>query len=118
MTIFDPARGRIIDGGGGSGGGLLRLIGLGIAAFLLIILLFSSITRVGTGRVGVLTLFGKVTGETLGEGIHLINPLKTNNELSIQTQTLKESASVPSSEGLMMSLDTSLIYHLNPDRAA
>src|ERR1700693_5920347 len=118
MTIFDPARGRIIDGGGGSGG-LLRLIGLGIAAFLLIILLFSSVTRVGTGRVGVLTLFGKVqTDQTLGEGIHLINPLKTNNELSIQTQTLKESASVPSSEGLMMSLDTSLIYHLNPDHAS
>src|SRR6266853_5437398 len=118
MTIFDPARGRIIDGGG-SGFGLLRLIGLGIAAFLVVILLFSSVTRVGTGRVGVLTLFGKVqTGGTLGEGIHLINPLKTNNELSIQTQTLKESASVPSSEGLMMSLDTSLIYHLNPDHAA
>jgi len=72
MTIFDPARGRIIDGGG-SGFGLLRLIGLGIAAFLVVILLFSSVTRVGTGRVGVLTLFGKVqTGETLGEGIHLI----------------------------------------------
>jgi prohibitin 1 len=119
MTIFDPARGRIIDGGGGSSGTLLRLIGLGIVAFLLAILLFSSITRVGTGHVGVLTLFGKVqSGETLGEGIHLINPLKTNNELSVQTQTLKESASVPSSEGLMMSLDTSLIYHLNPDRAA
>src|SRR5256885_7852517 len=119
MTIFDPARGRVIDGGGGHGGsGLLRLIGLGIAAFLLVILFFSSVTRVGTGRVGVLTLFGRVTNETLGEGIHLINPLKTNNELSVQTQTLKESASVPSSEGLMMSLDTSLIYHLNPERAA
>ncbi|HUD63175.1 MAG TPA: prohibitin family protein [Candidatus Sulfotelmatobacter sp.] len=118
MTIFDPARGRVIDGGGGHGGGLLRLIGIGIAAFLLVILFFSSITRVGTGHVGVLTLFGKVTGETLGEGIHVINPLKTNNEMSIQTQTIKESASVPSSEGLMMSLDTSLIYHLNPDRAA
>jgi regulator of protease activity HflC (stomatin/prohibitin superfamily) len=117
MTIFDPARGRVIDGGGGGSGRLLRLIGLGIAAFLLVILLFSSVTRVGTGRVGVLTLFGKVTGETLGEGIHVINPLKTNNEMSIQTQTIKESANVPSSEGLMMSLDTSLIYHLNPDRA-
>jgi prohibitin 1 len=117
MTIFDPARGRIIDGGG-SGFGLLRLIGIGVAAFLLVILLFSAVTRVGTGHVGVLTLFGKVTGETLGEGIHLINPLKTNNELSIQTQTLKESASVPSSEGLMMSLDTSLIYHLNPEHAS
>jgi regulator of protease activity HflC (stomatin/prohibitin superfamily) len=98
---------------------MLRLIGLGIAVFLLVILLFSAVTRVGTGHVGVLTLFGKVqSGETLGEGIHLINPLKTNNELSIQTQTLKESASVPSSEGLMMSLDTSLIYHLNPDHAS
>jgi regulator of protease activity HflC (stomatin/prohibitin superfamily) len=109
MTIFDPARGRIIDGGHG-GAGLLRLIGLGAAALLLVILLFSSVTRVGTGHVGVLTLFGKVTGE--------INPLKTNNELSVQTQTLKESASVPSSEGLMMSLDTSLIYHLNPQHAS
>ena len=120
MTIFDPARGRIIDGGGSGGsGGLLRLIGLGILAFLLVILFFSSVTRVGTGHVGVLTLFGKVqTDGTLGEGIHVINPLKTNNELSVQTQTLKESASVPSSEGLMISLDTSLIYHLNPDRAA
>jgi prohibitin 1 len=117
MTIFDPARGRVINGGGGSGN-FLRLIGIGIAAFLVVILIFSSITRVGTGHVGVLTLFGKVTGETLGEGIHLINPLKTNNELSVQTQTIKESANVPSSEGLMMSLDTSLIYHLNPDRAA
>ena len=117
MTIFDPARGRVIDTGG-HGGNLLRLIGLAAAVFLLVILLFSSVTRVNTGHVGVLTLFGRVTGETLGEGIHLINPLKTNNEMSIQTQTIKESASVPSSEGLMMSLDTSLIYHLNPDRAA
>jgi regulator of protease activity HflC (stomatin/prohibitin superfamily) len=119
MTVFDPARGRIIDGGGGGGGfGVLRLVAIGIGAFLLVILLFSCVTRVATGHVGVLTLFGKVTGETLGEGIHLISPVKTNNELSIQTQTLKESASVPSSEGLMMSLDTSLIYHLNPDRAS
>jgi regulator of protease activity HflC (stomatin/prohibitin superfamily) len=31
---------------------------------------------------------------------------------------VKESASTPSSERLMMSLDTSLIYHLNADRAA
>jgi prohibitin 1 len=116
MTIFDPSRSRIIDGGGGRS--IIRLAALGIAAFLLVILFFNSVTRVGTGRVGVLTLFGRVTGETLGEGIHVINPLKTNNEMSIQTQTIKESANVPSSEGLMMSLDTSLIYHLNPDRAA
>src|SRR5215470_1755342 len=115
MAIFDNSRGKVIDANGGS---VIRLIGLGILGLVLIVVLFNSVTRVGTGHVGVLTLFGRVTGETLGEGIHVINPLKTNNELSIQTQTLKESASVPSSEGLMMSLDTSLIYHLNPERAA
>jgi prohibitin 1 len=116
MTIFDsPRGGRVIDANPGNA---LRLIGLAIAALVLIVLLFNSVTRVGTGRVGVLTLFGRVTGETLGEGIHLINPLKTNNEMSVQTQSIKESASVPSSEGLMMNMDTSLIYHLNPDRAA
>lgn len=114
MTIFDSPRGRVVNADGGTA---IRLIGLAIAALLLIILFFASVTRVGTGHVGVLTLFGKVTGETLGEGIHVINPLKTNNEMSIQTQTLKESANVPSSEGLMMSLDTSLIYHLNPERS-
>ena len=117
MTIFDPVRGRVIDGGG-HGGNLFRLIGLAVAAFVMVIVVLSAVTRVSTGHVGVLTLFGRVTGETLGEGIHIINPLKTNNEMSIQTQTLKESASVPSSEGLMMALDTSLIYHLNPDHAA
>lgn len=117
MTILDPGHGRVIETGG-LGGNLLRLVGLSIAAFLIVILLFNCVTRVGTGHVGVLTLFGRVTGETLGEGIHFINPLKTNNEMSVQTQTIKESANVPSSEGLMMALDTSLIYHLNPDRAA
>jgi regulator of protease activity HflC (stomatin/prohibitin superfamily) len=66
----------------------------------------------------VLTLFGRVTGEVLPEGVHLVNPFKANNEMSIRTQEIKESASVPSAEGLVMNLDTSLIYHLNPDKAA
>jgi regulator of protease activity HflC (stomatin/prohibitin superfamily) len=115
MTMFNDARGKIIDSNPGGG---LRLIGLAIVAFLIVVLLFSAVTRVGTGHVGVLTLFGRVTGEMLPEGMHLINPLKTNNEMSIQTQTLKESASVPSSEGLVMNLDTSLIYHVDPSKAS
>jgi len=115
MTIYGDSRGKIIDTGGRP---LFRLVGLGIAAFIIVILLFSAVTRVSTGHVGVLTLFGRVTGEVLPDGIHVINPLKTNNEMSIQTQTIKESANVPSSEGLMMNLDTSLIYKLNPEKSA
>jgi len=119
MTIFDnqgPVHGRVINVGAPRG--VLGFIGFAIIALIVVILLFNCVTRIGTGNVGVLTLFGRVTGETLPEGIHLINPLKTVNEMSIRSQSVKESASVPSSEGLMMALDTSLIYHLNPDRAA
>ena len=50
MTIFDPTRPRVIDTGNQTGT-LLRLIGLGVAAFVIVILLFASVTRVGTGHV-------------------------------------------------------------------
>ena len=115
MTIYSDARGRVVDVGSSP---VLRLLGLGIAAFLAVILLFASVTRVQSGHVGVLTLFGRVTGEVLSEGIHMINPFKSSNEMSIRTQEIKESASVPSAEGLVMNLDTSLIYHLDPEKAA
>src|SRR5437660_11325424 len=110
MTIYGDSRGKIIDTGGRP---LFRLVGLGIAAFIIVIALFSSVTRVSTGHVGVLTLFGRVTGEGLVEGIHIINPLKSNNEMSTQPQIINESASLDSDEGLVVDLDYLLVYHLN-----
>src|SRR5215469_8484014 len=83
-----------------------QLRGFGSKFLMFVILIFvlllflSSVVSIPTGHVGVLTLFGKVTGETLGEGIHVINPLKAVQKLSIQTQSIKESANVPSNEGL------------------
>ena len=69
MTIFDPARGRVIDGGGGGpAGALLRLIGLGVAAFILVIVLFNCVTRVGTGHVGVLKEWLRGTNQRLLHG--------------------------------------------------
>jgi prohibitin 1 len=97
---------------------IFQIFGLVAIALLVVILLFASIARVQSGHVGVLTLFGRVTGEILSEGIHLGNPFKANNEMSIRTQEIKESASVPSSEGLVMNLDTSLIFHLDSQKAA
>src|SRR5246500_3109029 len=109
-------------GGGGlppvnlSGAGK-RILQLAILV-VLFILLMASTTSIPTGNVGVLTLFGKVTGESLGEGIHLVNPLKSVQKLSIQTQSVKESANVPSNEGLMLALDTSLLFRLDKNKAA
>ncbi|HUB02151.1 MAG TPA: prohibitin family protein [Terriglobales bacterium] len=116
MALFDDQpRGRGVNA---QAGPILGLIGLGVLGLVVVIFLFSAVTRVDSGAVGVLTLFGRVTGEVLPEGLHLINPFKTNHEVSIRTQEIKETASVPSSEGLVIALDTSLIYHLNPDKAA
>jgi regulator of protease activity HflC (stomatin/prohibitin superfamily) len=94
-----------------------RILQLAILV-LAIILLMASTTSIPTGNVGVLTLFGRVTGETLPEGIHLVNPLKSVQKLSVQTQSVKESANVPSNEGLILALDTSLLFRLDKDKAA
>jgi prohibitin 1 len=98
--------------------GFLMRIGRFVLAFVILLLLLWSTTSIPTGHVGVLTLFGRVTGRTLSEGIHLINPLNTVEKLSVQTQSLKESANVPSEEGLILALDTSLLFRLDKDRAA
>ena len=76
-----------------------------------------SVTTVRTGHVGVLTLFGRVTGDTISEGMNVINPLKSVTEMSVRTQELKETADVPSSEGLIVTLDTSLLYRLKKEMA-
>jgi len=94
-----------------------RILQLGIL-MLVVILVLASTTSIPTGNVGVLTLFGRVTGETLPEGIHLVNPLKSVQKLSVQTQSVKESANVPSNEGLILALDTSLLFRLDKEKAA
>jgi regulator of protease activity HflC (stomatin/prohibitin superfamily) len=38
--------------------------------------------------------------------------------LSVQTQSIKESANVPSNEGLILALDTSLLFRLDRNKAA
>jgi len=98
----------------GAGKKILRLAIVVLAA----ILLMASTTSIPTGHVGVLTLFGRVTGQTLPEGIHLVNPLKSVQKMSVQTQSVKESANVPSNEGLILALDTSLLFRLDKDKAA
>jgi prohibitin 1 len=94
--------------------GLGTLVLMGTA----VVIAFSSTSCVPTGHVGVVTLFGRVTGRTLTEGIHVVNPAAKVTELSIKTQEVKEHASVPSKEGLIMGLEASLLYHLDSARAA
>jgi prohibitin 1 len=91
----------------------------GLAVLVTLLALFAAsraLRTISTGHVGVTTLFGKVTGERLDSGIHVVNPLKRVAELSVRTQEVKEHAAVPSSEGLIMRLEASLLYRLDPQR--
>lgn len=95
-----------------------RPVLIGIGLILVLILVWASMAYVPPGSVGVLTSFGAVTGETLPEGTHFVSPFKINHVMTVRTQTQEEHTSTPSSEGLNLEIDTSLIYHLNRDKAA
>src|SRR5262245_41647663 len=97
-------------------GGILRRGILTVVALVLLIVAANSIACVGTGHVGVVTMFGRVTGRTMSEGIHVVNPVARVHELDIKTQEVKERASVPSKEGLIMGVEASVLYHLEPER--
>jgi prohibitin 1 len=112
MAQFDP---RVITVNPRAAG---RSVLTGIGVIVLIILLWASVAYVPSGSVGVLTFFGRVTGEVLSEGTHFVSPFKVNHVLTVRTQTQEEHTSTPSSEGLNLEIDTSLIYHLNRDKAA
>ena len=97
----------------------IRALSLGLLALVfLAILAMNSVACVPTGHVGVVTVFGRVTGTTMSEGIHPVNPLARVHELDIKTLEVKERAAVPSKEGLIMGLEASVLYHLDPARAA
>lgn len=100
-----------IDARPGRAALIALLMGLAVAA------VSCSATTVATGHVGVSTLFGRLTSERLDEGLHFINPLKRVTPLSIRTQESKEHAEVPSSEGLIIALEASLLYRLDGSRA-
>jgi regulator of protease activity HflC (stomatin/prohibitin superfamily) len=103
-----------------AGGGRTLVRGVGVLVLLgaALIAATSATSCVRTGHVGVVSVFGRVTGQTLGEGIHIVNPLANVTELSIKTQEIKEKAAVPSKEGLIMGLEASILYHLDPAQAA
>lgn len=60
----------------------------GVVALLALITLFSSMESVGTGKIGVVTNYGKVTGRELSEGLSWIAPwgVESVTEYDIKTQ--------------------------------
>ncbi len=75
-------------------------------------------TVIPAGNIGVVDFFGTVSENTLKAGINPVNPLARVIKMTVQTQEMKEVMDVPSKEGLTVQLEVSILYHLNPEKAA
>jgi prohibitin 1 len=104
---------RVIDTGS-FGFSYARFLGLGV---LLLFVLYLSATVVPAGHVGVKDFFGSVSDRPLGPGVSLVAPGTRVLKFSTQTREIKEAAAVPTSEGLIVNLEVSLLFRLQPEIA-
>jgi len=91
-----------------------KLVPLLVAAALLV----SGCVVIEDGEVGVSKSFGDIADEPVGQGVVIQVPVVRTVEVwNVKLQELKETAQVPSSEGLMVGLDTSLLFRVQPQMA-
>ncbi len=86
------------------------------------IILFSisgcGLKTVEDGQTGVKADFGKISDQPLETGWHFYIPAVSWIEVwNIKTREMKETANVPSSEGLISTLEVSLLYNVPKDKA-
>jgi regulator of protease activity HflC (stomatin/prohibitin superfamily) len=88
-----------------------------VIAALIIFWIINPIVIIPAGHVGVKDFFGYVSPTTLDPGLRLVFPFTRVIKMSIQTQEDTEQAETPSKEGLNISLNVSLLYRLDPQKA-
>ena len=98
-----------------SGRRIVRLVVIGLV--VLLVLAGSPIKVIPAGHVGVKDLFGRVSNEVLPPGVRVVIPFTRVIKMSVKTQEVKETAEVPSKEGLIMDLEGSLLFRLDPQKA-
>jgi len=89
-----------------------------IVAMFVMLILQSGCVVIEDGEVGVSKSFGTIDDDPLQQGIHVRVPVaRTIETWNVKLQELKETAQVPSSEGLIVGLDTSLLFRVVAERA-
>jgi regulator of protease activity HflC (stomatin/prohibitin superfamily) len=89
-----------------------------LVVIFVVAIAYYALLVVPAGTVGVYDLFGKVSDQVVAPGIHVINPLAKIHKMSVRTQEVKETVDLPSREGLTVKVDVSLLFNLEPAKAA
>lgn len=87
---------------------------VGAGGVILFLWALSMIRIIGTGHVGVVTQFGKVTGRELDPGISLVAPWPFQNVWVTSTQIQKEQADADAASNDLQQISTTVVlnYHL------
>lgn len=92
--------------------------GIGVGLVALLIATCSMVQTVPTGSEAVGTRFGKVTGEVLTEGFHLVNPLNSWDQFStLQQSTYLDDIWVPAADQQSALFDLSIQWRIKPGAA-
>jgi prohibitin 2 len=97
--------------------GQVQLITVGVIAGLLLLAFMFCTRTVDTGQVGVVTMFGKVTGEVLEEGLHIINPVKTVTSLNLRVVNTTERTECFSKDLQVVTITYTLLTRLPKENA-
>ena len=96
---------------------MATVAGMTLGLILIIAGAFIGLTVIEDGQAGVRGDFGNISGKPIDTGWHLYNRLFTWIETwNVKTQEIKEKANVPSSEGLISTLDVSVLYNVPKDK--
>lgn len=88
-----------------------------VAILALAGLLGTGCAAVPAQHIGVIESFGKVYDTTWGPGLHLWLPWTGVHRINCRTSQIEERTSTPTSEGLVVGLDVSIVYHPEPTTA-
>lgn len=91
---------------------------VGVIAVIMVFTIANPVAVIPAGHVGVKDFFGYVSSATLSPGMRIVVPFTRVIKMSVQTQEFMEVADTPSKEGLIINLDVSLLYRLDPAKAA
>lgn len=92
------------------------LIVIALFVVLVIVVALSPFTLVDAGHRSVVTKFGQVQENILGEGFHFISPLASAHEFDVRTQKVETGADAASRDLQSVNTTIAVNFHINPDK--
>lgn len=90
-----------------------------LPAFLIVLLSATSCRVVRPGEIGIKQTFGRIQGTPYTPGLINFNPFTTRVvKINIRTVESFQTLPLPTKEGLSVSAEISLLYHVKPEEAA